>query len=66
MKKVDNAIQRLEKAESSGAANGADIPELSVLQMLLKINRHYATLMSFDMLFAGIDTVCRCKSTKSP
>lgn len=55
MKYVDDAVIRLEKAEKEGIVNERDAN--SVLYKLLKINKDYAVLMSFDMLFAGIDTV---------
>lgn len=55
MKYVDDAVIRLEKAEKDGIVNERD--SNSVLHKLLKINKDYAVLMSFDMLFAGIDTV---------
>lgn len=31
--------------------------EISVLQKLLEKDPHYAFLMTYDMIFAGIDTV---------
>lgn len=53
MRYVSESVADLEKA----AANGAQLAETSVLQKLLSTNRDYAILMTFDMLFAGIDTV---------
>lgn len=52
MKYVDESIADFEKSRST-----ANKGEESVLQKLLKIDRHYAVIMTFDMLFAGIDTV---------
>uniref|UniRef100_A0A182PZ56 Uncharacterized protein n=1 Tax=Anopheles epiroticus TaxID=199890 RepID=A0A182PZ56_9DIPT len=49
MAKIDEAKLRLEK-EPSNSANQ------SVLEKLLKINKHVAVIMSLDMLVAGIDT----------
>lgn len=55
MKYVDDAVIRLENQKKDGIVNEKD--DNSVLHKLLKINKDYAVLMSFDMLFAGIDTV---------
>uniref|UniRef100_A0A182Q9W0 Cytochrome P450 n=1 Tax=Anopheles farauti TaxID=69004 RepID=A0A182Q9W0_9DIPT len=49
MAKVEDARERLEKHPSDSANQ-------SVLEKLLKINKHIAMIMSFDMLMAGIDT----------
>uniref|UniRef100_A0A182TWT1 Uncharacterized protein n=1 Tax=Anopheles melas TaxID=34690 RepID=A0A182TWT1_9DIPT len=49
MAKIDEAKQRLEKQPSNSANQ-------SVLEKLLKINKHVAVIMSLDMLIAGIDT----------
>lgn len=51
MKYVDDAIKRLD--------NTGNESQYSVLQKLLKIDRHYAVLIALDMLFAGIDTVSK-------
>lgn len=50
MAKIDEAKQRVEKQPSNSANQ-------SVLEKLLKINKHVAVIMSLDMLIAGIDTV---------
>lgn len=47
---VDDAMKRFEKLDDNST-------EHSVLQKLLKIDRQYAIVMAFDMLFAGVDTV---------
>lgn len=52
MKYIDASIAELDKSPELQNKG-----EESVLQKLLKIDRHYAILMTFDMLFAGIDTV---------
>lgn len=49
MAKIEEARVRLEKQPSNSANQ-------SVLEKLLKINKHVAIIMSFDMLMAGIDT----------
>uniref|UniRef100_A0A182K8E3 Cytochrome P450 n=1 Tax=Anopheles christyi TaxID=43041 RepID=A0A182K8E3_9DIPT len=49
MAKIDEAKLRLEKQPSNSANQ-------SVLEKLLKINKHVAVIMSLDMLVAGIDT----------
>ncbi|XP_050079175.1 cytochrome P450 CYP12A2-like [Anopheles maculipalpis] len=49
MAKIDEAKERLEKQPSNSANQ-------SVLEKLLKINKHVAAIMSLDMLMAGIDT----------
>lgn len=49
---MDNAIKKIDNNENPLHADSE-----SVLQKLLKINRHYAVLMAIDMLLAGIDTV---------
>ncbi|XP_052899594.1 probable cytochrome P450 12a5, mitochondrial [Anopheles moucheti] len=49
MAKIDEAKERLEKQPSNSANQ-------SVLEKLLKINKHIAVIMSLDMLIAGIDT----------
>lgn len=54
-KYVKDAIADMDKLKKdSSSSNGSK--EESVLQKLLRINRLYATLMVFDMIFAGIDT----------
>lgn len=56
MKYVNEALVDMEK--NSGKNDATDrTTEMSVLQKLLSVNRDYAVLMTFDMLFAGIDTV---------
>ncbi|XP_062548455.1 cytochrome P450 CYP12A2-like [Armigeres subalbatus] len=50
MTKVDDAVIRLEKNPS--APNDTQ----SVLEKLLKVDRHVAIVMAFDMLMAGVDT----------
>lgn len=55
MKRVDNAVARLESLkEANGVVSAAD---KSVLEKLLLIDRRIAIVMAFDMLLAGIDTV---------
>uniref|UniRef100_A0A182IJQ1 Uncharacterized protein n=1 Tax=Anopheles atroparvus TaxID=41427 RepID=A0A182IJQ1_ANOAO len=49
MGKIDDAKLRLENTPSHSANQ-------SVLEKLLKIDKHVAVIMSFDMLMAGIDT----------
>lgn len=53
MKHVETGVQRHEKNKLTGNHDH----EQSVLDKLLEINKDYAILMAFDMLFAGIDTV---------
>nr|XP_019932969.2 cytochrome P450 CYP12A2-like [Aedes albopictus] len=50
MAKVDDAVVRLEKNPS------APSDTQSVLEKLLKVDRHVAIVMAFDMLLAGVDT----------
>lgn len=52
MKQIDKSIEEYERS-TDDSKHG----EQSVLQKLLKIDRHYAIVMTFDMLLAGIDTV---------
>lgn len=63
MKYVKEAVQKAdkEKATSDGTERTT---ELSVLQKLMNVNRDYAMLMSFDTLFAGIDTVGYAMATE--
>ncbi|XP_052870893.1 cytochrome P450 CYP12A2-like [Anopheles cruzii] len=49
MIKVEQAVQRFEKHPTSEANQ-------SVLEKLLKIDKHVAVIMALDMLMAGIDT----------
>lgn len=57
MKHIDNSIEEYDRlAKDKAFANIKEDGE-SVLQKLLKINRQYAIVMTFDMLFGGIDTV---------
>jgi hypothetical protein len=48
---VDDAIEKFEKHPT------ADDQEAGVLEKLMKINKHTAKVMAFDMLLAGADTV---------
>lgn len=48
---VDKAIENLEKNPNKGDR------EPSVLEKLLKVDRHVAVVMALDMLLAGVDTV---------
>lgn len=50
MSKVDEAIVRMEKNPSASSDNQ------SVLEKLLKVDRHVAVVMALDMLLAGVDT----------
>lgn len=52
LKKVDEAIERLNNNPNSKADT-----EASVLEKLLKIDRNVAVVMAIDMLLAGVDTV---------
>lgn len=52
LKQIDKSISEYEKSKDD-----SKLGEESVLQKLLKIDRHYANIMTFDMLMAGIDTV---------
>lgn len=54
-KYVNEAVAVMDKMEKDGI-EGNGLNEESVLQKLLRIDRRYAILMVFDMLFAGIDT----------
>lgn len=59
-KYIDDAVRELDKNPRSDRTT-----EISVLQKLLEKNRHYAFLMTFDMIFGGIDTVNgACQSVK--
>lgn len=49
---VDAAIERLNNNSSKASDH-----EESVLEKLLKIDRHAAIIMASDMLLAGVDTV---------
>lgn len=51
MKYVDQGIGRI---ETTGAKQDH---EMGVLEKLLKVNRHVAAVMAFDMILAGVDTV---------
>lgn len=55
MAKVDDAVIRLEKNPS------APSDTQSVLEKLLKVDRHVAIVMAFDMLLAGVDTASDCR-----
>lgn len=50
---IDEAIAELEK--NPNKVN--ELTEISLIQSLLKKERHHAFLTTFDMLLAGIDTV---------
>lgn len=51
----------MDKLEKDGI-KGDGVNEESILQKLLRIDRKYATLMVFDMIFAGIDTTATTTS----
>jgi cytochrome P450 family 12 len=51
MSYVDQAIERLEKNPANVEA------DQGVLEKLMKIDKHTAKVMAFDMLMAGVDTV---------
>lgn len=63
MKRVDNAVARLEALEKTGS--GVNTSDRSVLEKLLLIDKRIAIVMAFDMLLAGIDTVRSCMSIDS-
>lgn len=50
---VDKAIEKLEKNPNKSDEDR----EPSVLEKLLKVDRHVAVVMALDMLLAGVDTV---------
>lgn len=50
---IDRAIEKLEKRSSFNT----DDKEPSVLEKLLKIDKHVAMIMALDMMMAGVDTV---------
>lgn len=50
---IEQAIDKFEKSPSSTAQNR----EPSVLEKLLKVDKHVAVVMALDMLLAGVDTV---------
>jgi hypothetical protein len=53
MSYVESAMARLE-------ANPTQVEnDQGVLEKLMKINKHTAKIMAFDMLLAGVDTVSR-------
>lgn len=52
---IDQAIEKLEKGSYSNTAD----KEPSVLEKLLKIDKHAAMVMALDMMMAGVDTVSR-------
>lgn len=60
MPKVDKAVQRLEASNHTNSEK----TDRSVLEKLLEINESIAVVMAFDMLMAGIDTVCRTESIR--
>lgn len=49
---VDQALEKLDKSPSSNQNR-----EKSVLEKLVKIDKHVAVVMALDMLLAGVDTV---------
>lgn len=53
MKYVDRAVIRLDTKSKLG-----DESDRSILEKLLLIDRRIAIVMAFDMLLAGVDTVC--------
>lgn len=55
MKYVDRAVVRLDRLEK---VCDMDADDRSILEKLLKIDRRVAVVMAFDMLLAGVDTVC--------
>lgn len=57
MSKVDEAIIRMENNPTQSSNSQ------SVLEKLLKVDRHVAVVMAFDMLMAGVDTVLVIWST---
>lgn len=57
MSKVDEAIIRMENNPTQSSDSQ------SVLEKLLKVDRHVAVVMAFDMLMAGVDTVLVIWST---
>lgn len=54
MKYVDESLAEVDKKSNQNDDTAAD---MSVLQKLLRVDRHYAILMTFDTLFGGMDTV---------
>jgi hypothetical protein len=58
VKYVEDAMERLEKNPT------ADENEQGVLEKLMKINKHTAKVMAFDMLLAGVDTVSTSEKPK--
>lgn len=50
---IDQAIDKLEKKPAESNQHR----EPSVLEKLLKIDKHVAIVMALDMLLAGVDTV---------
>lgn len=53
LKHINRGIEELKKKKNDPNA----VREASVLEKLLKIDRHVAVVMAMDMLLAGIDTV---------
>lgn len=56
---VNQAVAEMEQHEKQGVVTENVHNEESVLQKLLRVDRRYAILMVFDMLFGGIDTVMK-------
>jgi len=54
LESVEKGIEKIENKESNG---DKDENEMSVLEKLLKQDKHVAVVMAMDMLLAGIDTV---------
>ena len=52
---VNDALQKYDYDIKNDVPN--DKRENSILAKLLEKNRNYAVLMTFDMLFSGVDTV---------
>lgn len=51
---IDRAVSRLDAIDQT--KSGAS--DRSVLEKLLLIDRRIAMVMAFDMILAGVDTVC--------
>lgn len=50
---IDQAIEKFKKNPATSEQNR----EPSVLEKLLKIDKHVAVVMALDMMMAGVDTV---------
>lgn len=51
---ISEAMERYDKGQLS------ESDQESMLFLLLQKNKRFATVMAFDMIFAGIDTVSAC------